>query len=146
MPALQLETNAVVAALKGVTTSRKALEAFLRTLIAFHPRPWPLSADLSGAQFDSQLWQVAELPDVTDSIHVITGQMYGALEAVLAQSPDLAIRGSARTTAVATHMAAIGALSMLSLVDAVHDPMARASDSLIDAMVAIATGRVLRAR
>jgi hypothetical protein len=96
------------------------------------------------AQFDTQVWQVAELPEVTEAIHEITSQMYGALETVLDQSPDLAARASARTTAVATHMAAIGTLSMLSLTDAIHDPMAHSSETLIDAMVDLATGRLLR--
>ena len=96
------------------------------------------------AQFDTQVWQVAELPQVTDAIHEITSQMYGALELALAKSPDLASRGSARTTAVATHMAAIGTLSMLSLADAIHVPMAHASDTLIDAVVDLATGRLLK--
>jgi len=145
LPALQLEADAVVGALKRIRSGRKAIEVFLKTLINFH------LSDLGrfrliylSAQFDTQVWQVAELPEVTDSIHVITSQMYGALETVLAESPDLAIRGSARVTAVAAHMAAIGTLSMLSLAEAVHDPMAHAPDILVDAMVALATGRVLK--
>ena len=35
-------------------------------------------------------------------------------------------------------------LSMLSLADATHDPMAHAPDRLIDAMVRLVTGRVLK--
>jgi len=145
LPALQLEADAVVSALTRIKTSRKAIEVFLRTLIAFH------LADLGrfrliyvSAQFDTQVWQVAELPNVADAIHVITNRMYGALESVLVQSNDLAAKGSARTIAVATHMAGIGALSMLSLADAVHDPMAHATDTLIEAMVVVATGRALK--
>ena len=118
---------------------------FLRTLINFH------QCDLGrfrliylSALFDTLVWQVAELPEVTDSIHVITSQMYGALESVLVHSGDVASPGSARATAVATHMAAIGTISMLSLADAIHDPMAHSSDTLIDAMVALATGRLLK--
>jgi AcrR family transcriptional regulator len=145
LPALQLEADAVVGALKRIKTGRKAIEVFLRTLIGFH------LSDIGrfrliymSAQFDTQVWQVAELPEVTDSIHLITGQMYGALESVLARSADLGTPGSARATAVVTHMAAIGTLSMLSLADAIHDPMAHASETLIDAMVSLATGRLLK--
>ena len=145
LPALQLEADAVVGALKRIRSGRKAIEVFLRTLINFH------LSDLGrfrliylSAQFDTQVWHVAELPEVTDSIHLITSQMYGALETVLAQSSDLATRGSARVTAVTAHMAAIGALSMLSLADAIHDPMAHSADTLTDAVVAVATGRVLK--
>lgn len=147
LPALQREADAVVSALKRVKTGRKAIEVFVRTLIGFH------LADLGrfrliyvAAQFDTQVWQVAGLPHVADSIHATTGRMYGALETVLAQAPDVADRTSARTTAVVAHMAAVGVLTMLSLADAVHDPMAHASDALIDAMVAMATGQVLARR
>lgn len=141
LPALQLEADAVVAALKRIKTGRKAIEVFLRTLIAFHLE------DLGrfrliyvSAQFDTQLWQVAGLPMVADAIHDITSRMYGALESVLAHSQELTNPRSARATAVATHMAAVGVLSMLSLADAVHDPMAHAPDTLINALVALASG------
>lgn len=145
IPALQLEADAVVAALKRVRTGRSAIEVFLRALIAFHLE------DLGrfrliyvSAQFDTQVWQIAGLPQLADPIHATTSRMYGALEAVLAKAPDVATPGAARTTAVVAHMAAIGALSMLSLADAIHDPMAHASETLIDAMVRLATGRVLK--
>jgi len=69
--------------------------------------------------------------------------MYGALEAVLAQAPDVASASSARVAAVSTHMAAIGVLTMLSLAEAVHDPMAHATDKLVDAIVVLATGRLI---
>ena len=145
LPALQLEADAVVDSLKRTKSARKAIEVFLRTLIAFHLE------DLGrfrliyvSAQFDTQIWQVSDLPQVTDAIHDITGRMYGALESVLAQSQELANPRSARATAAATHMAAVGVLSMLSLADAIHDPMAHASDTMINAMVAIATGVALK--
>ena len=145
LPALELEADAVVTALKRVKTGRKAIEIFLRTLVAFHLEDFGrFRLIYVSAQFDTQVWQVAGLPHVADSIHDVTSRMYGALESLLAQSPDIANPRSARTTAVATHMAAIGALSMLSLADAIHDPMVHASDTLIDAIVALATGRVLK--
>jgi AcrR family transcriptional regulator len=145
LPALEREADAVIAALKRAKTGRKAIELFMRALIAFHLE------DLGrfrliyvSAQFDTQVWQVAGLPQLADSIHAATGRMYGALETVLAQAADIASPASARATAVATHMAAVGTLSMLSLADAIHDPMAHTPDTLIDAMVALATGRLLK--
>ncbi len=145
LPALEQEADAVVAALKRVKTGRKAIEVFLRTLIAFH------LDDLGrfrliyvSAQFDTQVWQVAGLPQLADLIHATTSRMYGSLEVILAQASDTASPASARATAVATHMAAVGTLSMLSLADAIHDPMAHGSDALINAMVALATGRLVQ--
>lgn len=145
VPALELEADAVMAALKRVKTARKAIEVFLRALVTFH------LCDLGRfrliyvtAQFDPQIWQVAQLPEITDRIHATTSRMYGALESVLAQAPDFTDSVGARKAAVATHMAAVGALTMLSLADAVHDPLAHASDALVDTLVSLTTGQLIR--
>jgi AcrR family transcriptional regulator len=145
VPALELEADAVVAGLRRVKTARKAIEAFLRVFIAFH------RGDLGRfrliyvtAQFDPQIWQVAELPRIADRIHAATSRMYGALESVLAQAPDFADPPGARMAAVATHMTAVGALTMLSLADAVHDPLAHASDALVDTVVSLIVGQLIR--
>jgi AcrR family transcriptional regulator len=145
VPALELEADAVVSALKQVKTARKGIEVFLRALITFH------RGDLGRfrliyvtAQFDPQIWQVAELPEITDRIHTATSRMYGALETVLAQAPDFTDAGGARKAAVATHMAGVGALIMLSLADAVRDPLAHTSEALVDTLVSLATGELFR--
>ena len=145
VPALELEADAVEAALRRVKTARKAIEVFLRALIAFH------RSDLGRfrliyvtAQFDPQIWQVAELDEITDRINAATSRMYGALESVLAQAPDFTDSRNARKVAVATHMAGVGALSMLSLSDAVRDPLAHASEALVDSLVSLCTGQLIR--
>jgi AcrR family transcriptional regulator len=144
VPALELEADAVVVALKRVRTARKAIEVFLRALISFH------LGDLGRfrliyvtAQFDPQIWQVAELPEITDRIHAATRRMYGALESVLAKAPDFVDSSSARKAAVATHMAGVGALTMLSLADAIRDPLAHASDALVDTLVLLTAGQLI---
>ena len=79
VPALELEAEVVTVALRRTTSARKAIEVFLRALIAFH------LADLGRfrliyvtGQFDTQVWQVAELPEVAQAIHDATSRMYGA--------------------------------------------------------------------
>ena len=145
VPALELEADAVTAALKRVKTASKAIEAFLRALVAFHLN------DLGRfrliyvtAQFDPQIWQVAELATINDRIHAATSRMYEALELVLAQAPDFTDRPRARKAAVATHMAGVGALTMLSLANAVHDPLAHAPDALVDTLVSMTSGQLIR--
>jgi AcrR family transcriptional regulator len=145
VPALELEADAVTTALRRVKSARKAIEVFLRALVMFH------LADLGRfrliyitAQFDPQIWQVAELPDITDRIHAATSRMYGALESVLAHAPDFTNPSSARRAAVATHMAAVGAVTMLSLAEAVHDPLAHSPDALIDTLVSLTLGKLIR--
>lgn len=117
----------------------------MRALISFH------RSDIGRfrliyvtAQFDSQIWQEAELPEIADRIHLATSRMYGALESVLALAPDFTDTEEARKAAVATHMAGVGALTMLSLADAVHDPLAHAPDALVDTLVTLTTGSLIR--
>jgi len=143
VPALDQEAEAVAVALRRVKTARKALEVFLRTLVSFH------LSDLGRfrliyvtAQFDPQIWQVADLPEIADRIHAATSKMYGALESVLAQAPDFADPSNARRAAVAAHMAGVGSLTMLSLASAVRDPLAHDPRELIDTLVSLIVGRL----
>lgn len=146
VPALRQEADAVVKALKRIETARRAIEVFLRTLIAFH------LADLGRfrliyavAQFDTQVWEIADLPKFTDAIHTATGPMYSALEHILKNAPDFADPAQARIAAAAIHTAAVGLISMISLADAVHDPLAHSSEGLVEALVRLATGRLVTA-
>jgi AcrR family transcriptional regulator len=147
VPALELEAGAVVLALKRVKTARRAIELFLRALVAFH------LSDLGRfrlvyavAQFDTQIWAVADLPQVAGSVHAATDRMYSALEQVLSQAADFAVPSRARVTAAAVHMAAVGLVSMISLADAVHDPLAHSTEALLDALVHLATGECVKRR
>ncbi len=147
VPALRLEADTVVDALKRIRSARRGIEVFVRTLVAFH------MSDLGRfrliyavAQFDPQIWQVAELPRIADNVHETTGRMYAALERILEQAPDFADHAKARVTAAAAHTSAVGLLSMLSLAEAIHDPLAHAPAALIDASVALATGQCINSR
>ncbi|HVY43856.1 MAG TPA: TetR/AcrR family transcriptional regulator [Hyphomicrobiaceae bacterium] len=147
MPALEREADAVVNALKRAKTARRAIELFLRALITFH------LSDLGRfrliyavAQFDTQIWTVAELPQVAGSVHAVTDRMYSALEQVLGQAADFAVPSRARVTAAVVHTAAVGLVSMISLADAVHDPLAHSSEALIDALVRLVTGECVKRR
>ncbi len=145
VPALELEADAAATAVEGASSARAAIEGFLRALVAFH------RTDLGrfrmiyvAAQFDPETWQVSEVPKFSDRIHVATSRMYGALEAVLQKAPDFADPTGARRAAVATHMAGIGALTMLSLADVIDDPLAHPADALVDTLVALTLGQLLR--
>lgn len=146
VPVLELEADAVAAAVVGAASAREAIELFLRALIGFH------RADLGrfrmvyvAAQFDPETWQVSEVPKFSDRIHAATGRMYGALEHVLQTAPDFVDPAGARRAAVATHMAGIGALTMLSLADVIDDPLAHPSDALVETLVALVLGQLMRA-
>jgi AcrR family transcriptional regulator len=145
VPALQLEADAVISALQRVKSARRAIEVFLRALIAFH------LTDLgrfrliyAAAQFDTQIWEVAGLPQVSGDIHAATTRMYSALEQVLRKAPDFSNPSRARITAAAVHTSAVGLLAMISLADAVHDPLAHSSEALTEALVRLATGQCIK--
>ena len=147
IPALELEADAVIVALRRVKSARRAIELFLRALIAFHLN------DLGRfrliyvvAQFDTEIWKVADLPHVTDPIHAATSRMYSSLEGVLRQASDFADPAAARITAAAVHTSAVGLLSMISLAEAIHDPLAHSSTALVAALVRMATGQAFRPR
>ena len=147
IPALELEADAVIAALRRVKSARRAIELFLRALIAFHLN------DLGRfrliyvvAQFDTEIWKVADLPHVTDPIHAATSRMYSSLEGILQQASDFADPAAARITAAAVHTSAVGLLSMISLAEAIHDPLAHSSTGLVAALVRMATGQAFRPR
>lgn len=147
IPALELEADAVIVALRRVKSARRAIELFLRALIAFHLN------DLGRfrliyvvAQFDTEIWKVADLPHVTDPIHAATSRMYSSLEGVLRQASDFADPAAARITAAAVHTSAVGLLSMISLAEAIHDPLAHSSTGLVAALVRMATGQAFRPR
>jgi hypothetical protein len=72
--------------------------------------------------------------------------MYSALEQVLSQAADFAVPSRARVTAAAVHTAAVGLVSMISLADAVHDPLAHSTEALLDALVHLATGECVKRR
>jgi len=147
IPALELEADAVIVALRRVKSARRAIELFLRALIAFHLN------DLGRfrliyvvAQFDTEIWKVADLPHVTDPIHAATSRMYSSLEGILRQASDFADPAAARITAAAVHTSAVGLLSMISLAEAIHDPLAHSSKALVAALVRMATGQAFRPR
>lgn len=147
IPALELEADAVIVALRRVKSARRAIELFLRALIAFHLN------DLGRfrliyvvAQFDTEIWKVADLPHVTDPIHAATSRMYASLEGILRQASDFADPAAARITAAAVHTSAVGLLSMISLAEAIHDPLAHSSTGLVAALVRMATGQAFRPR
>jgi hypothetical protein len=96
------------------------------------------------AQFDTQIWVVADLPQVAASVHEATNRMYSALERVLSNATDFSTPLRARVTAAAVHTSAVGLVSMISLADAVHDPLAHSSQALVDALVHLMTGECVR--
>ena len=139
LPALRAEADAVIQAVAPARTATEAIERCIRALIAHH------LADLGSfrmlylaPQFDERA-SLADSGSILDPIHQTTSSMYAALEARLAADPAFCNGQSPRRLAVAVHMAGVGLLTMLALADAVDDPLAHGTETLVDALVALLT-------
>lgn len=140
LPEIQREADAVIAAVAGAGTAPEAIELFLRALVGHYLAELDTFRMLYLApQFDRRA-ATADHDELLDSFHRTTTTIYGALESKIAADPGFRRGQSPRRLAVAAHMSGIGLLTMLALTDAMNDPMAHATDALIDALVALLTG------
>ncbi|MBZ0161418.1 MAG: TetR/AcrR family transcriptional regulator [Notoacmeibacter sp.] len=142
LTALKMEAEVTIAAIKGSRSAPQAIERFLRALIAHH------LADLGrfrvlylGPQFERRRAIPDNMMDMLEPIHAATSVMYGALETVIAADVGFLGSENPRRLAVAVHMAGIGALTMLSLAEALGDPLEHETQALITSLVALLTIR-----
>lgn len=140
LPGLRAEADATIMAVRDAPSASEAIERFVRALVEFH------LADLGrfrvlylSTQFDRRTFPAIE--EVLEPIHQTTSGMYGALEAGIAADADFVGAQNPRRLAVAAHMAGIGLVTMLALADSMDDPMAHDTKALVDALVALLTGR-----
>lgn len=142
---LREEAGITTQAVAGALTAKDAIDRFVRALVAFH------LADLGRFRMLYLSLQTAPpgearamLASFLDDVHSITGEMYGALEAKIAADRRYPGRRDARRIAVATHMAAVGLLTMVALGQAINDPLAHRTGTLVDAMVQLVANAAAR--
>lgn len=138
LAAVGAEAAATVAALDGAAGWRDAVARFVRALTAHH------LADLGRFRTSYLAVQVSPkalvmMPQnaIMDHVHPVTARMYGALAAALAADPSFPATLDARRTAMVVHTSALGLLTMLSLADAIDDPLAHPTEALVDTLVAL---------
>ena len=136
LPGLRAEARAAIDAASEASCPAEAARAVVRTVIDFHLGDLPrfrlmyLSPQI-GVTVAAR--QTAE--ELVKQVHPVTGEMYAAIAAALADGP------AARETAVALHMAALGHVLMAALTDAIGDPLRHAPETLADRLADIlATG------
>ena len=126
LPWLAAESEAAEAALAGVEGEAEAVAAFVRAVAAFH------LADLERFRLTYLAPQLASLrveAGTLGEINATTGRLYAALAARL-EGED------ARTRALAVHSAVIGLVTMVTLADALGDPLKAGTEALVEALVA----------
>jgi len=132
------EAEAAIAAVAGATGARDAIDRFVRAIVAHH------LADLGRFRVTYLVAQVSPKADLIlpreaslNHVHPVSGRMYGALAERLAADPALPKALDPRRAAVIAHTSALGLVTLLSLADAVDDPLAHPTDALVETLVAM---------
>lgn len=142
LPLLKEERDVVTAAIAGTGSAAEAIDAFVRALVRYH------LSDLGRFRI-LYLWLQFE-PGVAlrpgdehllDPIHEATSSSYDLLEARIASDPSFLGQGDARKLAVAVDMAALGLITMVAMAEAMNDPWRHSTDSMVDALVDLLTGK-----
>lgn len=140
LPALKGEVEAGTAAVLDGAGGSQAVARFVRAVAAYH------LADLDRFRMMYLVPQLPQKPAVArfpkglvQRIHPVTSGMYDALEAALGAGPG-ATRAGCRRRAVNIHFSTLGVVLMVALADAVGDPLAHSTDSLVESLVALMTG------
>jgi AcrR family transcriptional regulator len=118
LPHFEAEAETVVAALRGAGSPAEAARRVVAALSDFYLADLDrfrlmYAAAQTGRRAGPRLAEA-----VTQRIHPVTGRMYDAIEVALGDGPE------ARETAVALHMAALGAGLLTSTTEAMGDPLA----------------------
>ncbi|MAM63904.1 TetR/AcrR family transcriptional regulator [Maritimibacter sp. UBA3975] len=127
VPWLEAEADVAVAALEG-REHADAIRAFVHAVAAFH------LADLHRFRLIYLLPQVQRtvanerpVAGVVEAVHPVTDRLYAALAAKLDGE-------GTRAEATAIHAAVLGLVLMVSLGDALDDPLKHGTDGLVSAL------------
>ncbi|MCC5976354.1 MAG: TetR/AcrR family transcriptional regulator [Rubellimicrobium sp.] len=132
LPGLRGEARVAIEAAAGASCPAETARAVVRAVIGFH------LADLArfrlmylSPQIGATAAARRTAAELVTQVHPVTGEMYAAIAAALGDGP------TARETAVALHMAALGPVLMAALTEAIDDPLRHAPDQLADRLAAL---------
>ncbi len=127
LPGLRDEARVAIDAATEASSPADAARAVVRAIIGFH------LADLSRFRLmylSPQIGVTAvarqTAAELVKQVHPVTSEMYAAIAGALGDG------GGKRETAVALHMAALGHVLMVSLTEAIGDPLRHAPETLAD--------------
>lgn len=132
LPGLRDEARAAIDAATGSTSPAEATRAVVRAIIAFH------LSDLSRFRLMYLSPQIGvttaarqTAAELVKQIHPVTAEMYAAIARALGDE------SGTRETAVALHMAALGHVLLVSLTEAIGDPLLHAPETLADRLAGV---------
>ena len=138
LPIIRQEADGLIAALARSRDGADAIERFIRAFASHYAARLPQFRVLYmiqplGIEPNAPEQQAALAP-----VHRVTSSIYAALESWIAGDPAFAQADvSPRQLAVATHMSAVGLVTMFALADALGDPLVHSFDKMVEAMVAL---------
>ncbi len=132
LPGLRGEAQVSIKAAAGASGPSQAVRAVVRAVIDFH------LADLArfrlmylSPQIGATAGAKRTAAELVAQVHPVTSEMYAAIAAALGDGP------TARETAVALHMAALGHVLMVALTEAIGDPLRHAPELLADRLAGL---------
>ena len=131
LPSLEAEATAATRSVAGATSRDQAIEAFVRSVAAFHLQ------DLDRFRMMYLLPQTIK-PSAGEpysvgllaKVHPVTDRMYAALAENLTGDPK-----GAREQALAIHAAVLGLVLMCGLAESVKDPLTHSVSDLVEALI-----------
>ena len=142
LPLLKEERDVVVEAIADTRSAPEAIAAFVRTLVRYH------LSDLGRfrmlylwIQFEPGIALRPGDEHLLDPIHETTSSSYDLLESKIAADHMFLGAGDARKLAVAVDMAALGLVTMIAMAEAMNDPWRHSTESMVDSLVDLLTGK-----
>ena len=132
IPWIRDEARAALAAVEGAPDTAAAVRAFVRDVAEFHFADMDrfrllYIAPQSGAR------PIRMTERLGEQVHPLTATIYDALEERLATRSNVS-RIEARRQAVAIHVAVLGLVMMVSMTEAMGDPLRHDRSDLVDAL------------
>ncbi|MCC5963615.1 MAG: TetR/AcrR family transcriptional regulator [Rhodobacteraceae bacterium] len=127
LPGLHGEARVAIEAAAEAACPAEAARAVVRAVIGFHlADPARFRLMYLSPQIGATAGARRTAAELVAQVHPVTSEMYAAIAAALGNGP------TARETAVALHMAALGHVLMVALTEAIGDPLRHAPDLLAD--------------
>lgn len=135
LPGLMAEAETAAAAVAGTGSPREAIRDFVGSVADFHLKDLDRFRLMYVApQTGRKNRDGAFAPPTTHRIHAVTSQLYAALEEKLVLDSGPGGERDQRQRAVVIHTAVLGLVFMISLADAIGDPLRHDTQDLVDTL------------
>jgi AcrR family transcriptional regulator len=135
-PWIEAEADEVIKAVGAAGGAREAIDRAVRALVAFHLDDLDrFRLHYLAIQLDAKPQLLFRKETLQKHVHPVTGRMYAAIEHAIEMDDNWpGEKMNPRQVAVAVHTAALGLVLMVGLGKAVDDPLAHATEDLVETL------------